>query len=111
MPGTWNDVVRQLGVTGTPHEDVAIEAGAYYMAKLRQTWRRDRTGDERQPLAQASYNAGTGNILKAQALCGNAKAWQAISTCLHLVTGEANARETKTYVERIAKWRKLMELQ
>ena len=111
MPGTWDDVTRHLGFAGTPHEDMAIEAGAYYMAKLRHTWRRNRDGAERQPLAQASYNAGTGNILKAQALCGDAKLWSAISTCLHLVTGEKNAHETRTYVERIARWRKQMDFQ
>lgn len=111
MPGTWNDVARHLGFAGSPHEDMAIEAGAYYMAKMRYIWRRNRSSGARHPLAQASYNAGAGNIIKAQALCNNARYWPEISACLHLVTGERNAHETKTYVERIARWRKQMELQ
>ncbi len=112
MPGTWDDVTKHLGAAGTsPHADFAIDAGAYYMARLRYTWRARRAADEQQPLAQASYNAGTGNILKAQKLCGDARSWPGIAACLRLVTGEKNAHETLTYVERIAHWRKLMELQ
>jgi hypothetical protein len=110
MPATWADVMRDLGVSAAPHEDIAIEAGAYYMAKLRRTWRVERTGLESNELAQASYNAGAGNILKAQKFCGNARLWPAIRECLPLVTGERNARETRTYVERIEKWWREMEL-
>lgn len=114
MPGTWNDVVRGLNFSSgvSPHDpDLAIEAGAYYMAQLRRTWRRDRAALEQQRLAQASYNAGTGNILKAQRICGDARMWAAIGACLHLVTGEKNAGETLTYVERIARWWKQMEIE
>lgn len=114
MPATWNDVVQQLDFdTGTsPHDpDYAIEAGAYYMAKLRQTWKRDRGPFERNVLAQAAYNAGTGNILKAQRLCGDARLWPGIAPCMPKVTGEKNAHETQTYVQRIDRWWKQMELE
>lgn len=109
MPATWNDVMRALRMAGSPHEDIAIDAGAYYMARLRQTWRRERTPLERNDLAQASYNAGVGNILKAQALCGAARLWPTISTCLPRVTGTRNAQETVTYVARIHRWWREME--
>lgn len=112
MPRTWGDVSGSLGFTGTPHDDTAIEAGAYYMAKLRRTWRgRDRTGDARNDLAQASYNAGTGNILAAQGLCDNALLWEHIALCLFHVTGAKNAHETRTYVERIDRYWKRLELE
>lgn len=111
MPGTWNDVASQMGVTGTPHDDTAIEAGAYYMAKLRATWKRDRAPIDRHDLAAASYNAGTGNVLKAQRFCGDANLWAAVGECMHLVTGEKNADETKTYVTRIHRWWREMEMQ
>lgn len=111
MPGTWADVSRQLGVAGSPHDAMAIEAGAYYMAQLRRTWRRDRAALDRNDLAAASYNAGTGNILKAQALCGDARMWGAVQECLALVTGARNAHETRTYVMRIRHWWKLMEME
>lgn len=110
MPATWRDVTRTLGVVASPHDDIAIEAGAYYMAKLRGNWRRDRTVLEKNELAQASYNAGLGNILKAQHRCADARLWMEIQTCLALVTGKQNARETKNYVARIARWWRHMEL-
>lgn len=112
MPGTWNEVLGQMGRQGSPHDpSLAIEAGAIYMAKLRHTWRRDRTPVERNPLAQAAYNAGTGSILKAQAKCGDARMWPEISPCLVDVTGEKFSHETRTYVDRISKYWKQMELQ
>lgn len=111
MPGTFADMSREMGFVGTPHDDIAIEAGAYYMAKLRRTWRRDRAPLDRNDLAAASYNAGTGNILKAQRLCGDARMWGAVQECLHLVTGARNAHETRTYVIRIHRWWKMMEME
>ncbi|MGE3333605.1 MAG: transglycosylase SLT domain-containing protein [Rhodospirillaceae bacterium] len=110
MPSTWADMQRQLGIAGSPHDDAAIDAGAYYMAKLRRTWSAQRTPLERHDLAAASYNAGTGNILKAQTKCGGSKLWPQIAPCLAAVTGPANAHETQAYVERIHKWWRQMEL-
>jgi membrane-bound lytic murein transglycosylase MltF len=104
------EVARELGISGGPHTEFAIDAGAYYMAKLRRIWRAERTTLERHQLAQASYNAGAGNILKAQRFCGHARLWRTVRECLHLVTGARNAQETKTYVERIERWRREMEL-
>ncbi len=112
MPGTWNEVLGQMGRQGSPHDpSLAIEAGALYMAKLRHTWRRNRTPIDRNPLAQASYNAGTGSILKAQARCGEARMWPEIAPCLVEVTGEKFSHETRTYVARIDRWWRMMELQ
>lgn len=109
MPGTWEEVRRELRLGAvSPHHEVAVEAGAYYMAKLRRGWSAKRTADARQELAQASYNAGAGSIIKAQAKCGGPPLWGDISPCLASVTGERNAHETRTYVERIAKWRSMM---
>jgi len=110
MPGTWRDMTRELAFEGSPHDDVAIDAGAYYMAKLRRIWAAERTTLQRHELAQASYNAGAGNILKAQKLCGDARLWPAVRMCLADVTGAKNARETTTYVERIARWWRALEL-
>jgi len=52
---------------------------------------------------QASYNAGAGNIIRAQSLCGGALDWTGIAPCLPQVTGH-HAHETITYVERIDRW-------
>ncbi|BAE50560.1 transglycosylase SLT domain-containing protein [Paramagnetospirillum magneticum] len=109
MPGTWDQVTRELRLGGvSPHAPIAIEAGAYYMAKLRQMWRNGRSPHDRQPLAQASYNAGAGNILKAQETCGGARLWVVIAPCLGHVTGQHSA-ETLTYVSRIAEYTARME--
>jgi len=111
MPGTWRDTLRamKLPASVSPHEaDIAIEAGAYYMATLRRAWKSPRQEEERQRLAQASYNAGLGNILAAQRRCQGARDWMQIAPCLPAVTGR-HAKETITYVDRIARWRAMIE--
>ena len=109
MPGTWGDVTRQLGWSGISANQAApaIQAGAYYMGRLRRTWSSPRTELQRHHLALASYNAGAGNILRAQRLC-SASNWPEISPCLAQVTGHFSA-ETLTYVERIQRWRRDLE--
>lgn len=103
MPATWADVSRQLGF-GQVSRHVAryaIDGGAYYMASLRRQWSSQRPAEDRQALAQASYNTGMGNMLRAQRLCGGALHWPEIAACLPAVTG-GDADQTITYVERIA---------
>lgn len=106
MPATWIEVTRQLELEHIPatHAKYAIEAGAFYMARMRRGWRSPRPKLEQHFLGVASYNAGTGNILRAQTRCGGALLWEDIAPCLPLVTGQ-NAAETVTYVERIQRWR------
>lgn len=110
MPGTWREVSRKLGVQGlSPHMvEPAIEAGAYYMASLRRQWSAPRPQDDRLRLAQASYNAGLGNILAAQRKCGGPPLYADIIACLPAITGR-HSRETTTYVDRIRRWWLLME--
>jgi soluble lytic murein transglycosylase-like protein len=109
MPGTWRQVVREMRLPAgvSPHADIAIEAGAYYMGQLRRKWSAPRPSDERQFLAQASYNAGLGNILGAQVVCRDALLWRDIAPCLSQVTGR-HAAETIGYVTAIARWRARM---
>jgi membrane-bound lytic murein transglycosylase F len=110
MPGTWADLQRQMGLPlgSTPFQaEVAIEAGAFYMAKRRADWRAPRPLLDRQQLAQASYNAGHGNLLAAQRACGGRPLYREIIVCLPQVTG-AHSRETIQYVDRIqATWTRL----
>lgn len=110
MPGTWREIAPALGYAHLPPTSVrpAINAGAYYMAKLRRAWSAPRPQDDRHWLAAASYNAGFGNILKAQKVCGGAALYLEIIACLPGVTG-AHSTETITYVERIKRWWGLME--
>lgn len=103
MPATWDDVTRQIGLGGADRRDAraAITAGAYYMAQLRHAWRSPRPEDDRQRLAQASYNAGTGSLIRAQARCGNPALYAEIVACLPDITGPQFSHETLTYVVRI----------
>jgi len=111
MPGTWAEVTRELRLGSlSPHHEIAIEAGAYYMAKLSRAWSAPRPALDRHRLAQASYNAGTGNLLRAQARCGGAALYAEITPCLPAVTGNRNAAETTTYVERIARYWAILEV-
>jgi soluble lytic murein transglycosylase-like protein len=104
MQGTWNDMKKQMSMptNASPLQPVyAIPALCFYMAKLHGQWTAKRTDADRYALALASYNAGIGNLLDAQRLAGNANEYHQIIAQLHRVTGDKNARETRTYVERI----------
>ena len=105
MPGTWAEVSRELGYEAiSPHMAApAIDAGAYYMAKLRKGWSSPRPEMDRHSLAAASYNAGFGSILKAQRACGGAVQYAQVIKCLPEVTGH-HSSETTTYVQRIWQW-------
>lgn len=109
MPATWAEVTRELRLGEvSPHADVAIQAGAYYMAKLRKGWLSERPAHDRQQLAQASYNAGPGSLIKAQRLCDGGALYAQIIRCLPAVTGN-HSRETITYVDRIDRYTAAME--
>lgn len=104
MPGTWLDETDDLGIIASPYNvRINILVGAHYMRKMVRFWKAPRTKHQRLELAQASYNAGAGNILKAQGRCGGAK-WCRIRQCLKSVTGTDNSKETIGYVARIGKW-------
>lgn len=101
MPGTWADIEEALGIYASPYNaEVNIYFGIYYMRKMVKFWKAPRTEHERLELAQASYNAGAGNILKAQQRCGNKNTWPLISPCLVQVTGR-HSFETLGYVQKI----------
>ena len=105
MPATAREMAERLGFDFDRYDaQQAIDAGAYYQARVMRTWRgRGRTPEDAYDLGAASYNAGTGNILRAQKRCANALRWADIHPCLPDVTGR-HARETRTYVERIHRW-------
>lgn len=114
MPQTYAEILRALkwdraASAFDPYR--AIHAGAYYQGKSRRGWRANgRMPRERNDLGLCSYNAGAGNCIKAQKLCGDALLWPAVRECLRMVTGEKNAHETKTYVTRIHQWWREMEM-
>ncbi len=105
MPPTWADVCRLMrwGHVSPHSARHSILAAACYMRRLRNGWSSPRPEIDRMDLARASYNAGMGNLLKAQRKAGGATGFAEIIRALHLVTGQ-HSRETVTYVERIHRW-------
>lgn len=102
MPRT----ATQYGLMDRRMAEPSIYAGARMMRDLTRFWSAPRTATSRRRLAQASYNAGAGNLLKAQHKCGGNE-WEMISPCLREVTGRYSL-ETLTYVTRIERWYRAM---
>ena len=102
MPATWKDVSRALdfGDATAFAPALNIQAQAYYMRQLRSQFKRERPEWDRHSLALASYNAGLGNVLKAQQRGGNSLLYAPMANALPLVTGH-HSKETTTYVKRI----------
>lgn len=103
MPNTWTFITQRMNIQGSRfNADLSIKAGAYYMAYLHNQWHTRRTPTDRLNLAFSSYNAGLGNILKAQAKCNNASSYAGIIRCLPQITGH-HSQETIGYVKSIWK--------
>lgn len=102
MPATWRDMQRQLKVPPLMRASAReqIQAGAFYMGQLIASWASKRTAEDRLYLALASYNAGIGNLLKAQKACGGCSDYQGIISRLVKVTGH-HSKETIGYVVSI----------
>ena len=104
MPATWAEETTRLGVSGSPFEpEIAIYVGASYQGRMVRGWSSPRPWLDRQQLGQARYNAGFGNLLRAQRACGGPPGYAAIIACLPHITGD-HSRETITYVERIERY-------
>jgi len=105
MPATWQEEAQQLGLlNANPDEPTAnIQIGCAYMAQMLNGWTAPRPQQDRICLALASYNAGFGNLLKAQKLADNANDYASIIGALHRATGH-HATETRQYVIRILKF-------
>jgi len=108
MPATWQEIQRAMGWRNvsafSAHHNIL--GGAFYQARMDRIWSgRGRSTFEAHQLGLASYNAGAGSILEAQAQCADARLWPEIAPCLPAVTGAANARQTTDYGMRIGRWR------
>jgi membrane-bound lytic murein transglycosylase MltF len=108
MPGTWADVVAQMKWDGNVSRHDAkhgIEAWAYYQGRLYMTWKANRPQEDRVSLAESSYNAGLGWILRAQKLCtvktgSGCALWDEVMKFLPEITGH-HSKETIGYTQRI----------
>lgn len=101
MPGTARDMTRkhpELIDFWLP--EVSIIAAGRYMGDMNRFWSSERSFIYRYMLALASYNAGAGNIFKAQKLSGMKPDYPSIIAELPNVTGR-HSIETTTYVKKI----------
>jgi len=106
MPDTFEEIrQRHAAIAGTvdqPRWNVA--AGIWYNRQNFTMWRANRPFVDRLKFMFGSYNAGRGNILRAQRVALedglNGTLWSSIEQCLPVVTGRHSA-ETVTYVSRI----------
>ena len=106
MPKTWPEIRDQIGYEKTASAysaELAIPAAAYYMSKLAHGWTSEREEADRYCLALASYNAGFGNLLKAQKYANGAAEYYPIIEQLHRVTGHKHSQETTEYIKKIFK--------
>lgn len=109
MPNTWRDMQKALKIkTDAFHAADNITAAAYYDSKLYAYWTAKRPYTDHINLTLASYNAGAGNLTKAQARCNNANLYPLIIECLALITGN-HAKETTDYVTRINIYREQLQ--
>lgn len=108
MPLTAKQISKELNINISKPEaipELAIKMGVYYDRKLLNSWKSERTTESRYKLMFASYNAGIGNLLKAQKLCNEKKLdkcneYTTIENQLEFITGKYS-HETKTYNKRI----------
>jgi hypothetical protein len=114
MPATWAEIQKAMGWRNvSPHSAPHnIFGGVWYQARMAKLWSgRRRARAEAYDLGLASYNAGAGTILQAQALCADARLWSEVAPCLACVSSPANARQTIDYVRRIASLRAMLGAQ
>lgn len=106
MPRTFAEIQgRNPAIKGNrlqPRWNIA--AGIYYDRSLWKLWRAERPFQDRVNFMFGSYNAGKGNILKAQKVAEkqglNPNLWESIVPALPKITGK-RSHETITYVEKI----------
>jgi len=101
MPSTAKYMKKRYGsLSNFWLPETSIRASALYMNQLNKYWSSDRPIMDRYMLALASYNAGAGNVSKAQKKCSNNILYAEIIKCLPQVTGRYS-KETIQYVQLI----------
>ena len=106
MPRTFEDIRRGnpeiLGGLDQPRWNIA--AGIWYDRRNFVVWRAARPLEDKLKFMFASYNAGRGNVLRAQRLALadglDGRLWSSIQDRLPAVTGR-HSRETLGYINRI----------
>jgi len=106
MPATFKEITRKnpiiKGTRKQPRWNIA--AGIYYDRMIWKGWKAERPLQDRLSFMFGSYNAGKGNIIKAQKIAkkggSNPNLWVSIEPALPKVTG-SRSHETVGYVKKI----------
>lgn len=105
MPATGAEIARHFQIVPSLFDPRCnIQFGIFYMRRMWDIFKHEE-GLERLRFAFGGYNAGAGNIIKAQAKTDRPDNWEAVRSQLHQITGAANAQQTTDYVRRIEKYR------
>jgi len=110
MPKTFKEVAIKCDhVKGTAYNAQAnIAAGIFYNKELYELWK-TKKGEDRILFMLASYNAGKGNIIKAQRVAlkkgEDPHKWDSIKHSLKDITGE-KSKQTLSYVNRVKQIRR-----
>ena len=103
LPATWREIrdrgIQDLGGDLTDPSD-NVRAGTYYLRTQYNIWSPDRPERDRVLLALACYNAGAGNLLRAQRRAGGSLKFDDIAQRLPDVTG-SHAAGTIQYSHKI----------
>jgi len=102
MPRTFDEVSRQLGVTGSPYNPrISIMFGAFYDDKVTRNFlgKRDRQPEDAFLIGLAAYNCGLGCVLRAQERCFDARLICGINPCLPSETREYTKRIRNRFIE------------
>jgi len=113
MPGTFKEIKQKAssikGTRAQPRWNIA--AGIYYNREIWKLWKAKRPYQDRLSFMFGSYNAGKGNILKAQVIAEkkglDPNLWKSIEHVLNKVTGE-RSHETIGYVWKIKKIKEVL---
>jgi membrane-bound lytic murein transglycosylase F len=108
MPRTFKEITRKntyiRGSREQPRWNIA--AGIYYNRTLWKIWKAERSFQDRLDFMFGSYNAGRGNIIKAQKIAEkkglNPNLWRSVTQTLPEITCKRSA-ETIGYVRKINK--------
>ena len=106
MPKTFDEILRKnpaiKGTREQPRWNIA--AGIWYDKSIWDLWQADRPFQDRVDFTMGAYNAGKGNIIKAQKKAKkmglDPNRWRSIEKTLPFVTGK-HSKETIGYVYKI----------
>ena len=113
MPKTFKEIQRKnpsiKGTRAQPRWNIA--AGIYYDRMIWNMWEAKRSFQDRINFMFGSFNAGKGNILKAQRLATKRalkpNLWKSVEQVLPQVTGR-HSKETIGYVKKINKIKRVL---